>query len=334
LQSAKIVCVTSSHRVYALRKYTEAAFAGALLIGDVPTERSSELFGRFVVEIKSGMSDKGIINLFNWWISHKTERIERATLGQALISQFTFANKFKAVLGGAILFRSKKFGHHSYQDALAAHDQWWSLSSMPTSNGAERNNIEQPPVHVPTPPVPPPPPVPPRTSSWWGMYVGWVGQHNIGDDALLDIFAALLFDANHLVSLSKHLGIEQCTKIKHGGTKQAPLFVALGGGSLIRTNYLDTVDSQLARFPNAIPLMFGSGWDDYNVVLNSTEAKALANMKARKGAAKNVETKTFYSKIKTIVSKNIRFWQRPWIGGVRGPMTHALLNQQLKMTPS
>jgi hypothetical protein len=47
---AKIVLVSGSVNNYALRKYTEAALAGALLIGDIPCERSAE-FREYVVEV-------------------------------------------------------------------------------------------------------------------------------------------------------------------------------------------------------------------------------------------------------------------------------------------
>ena len=323
LQSAKIVFVTRSHRDYALRKYTEAAFAGALLVGDIPTERVS-LFRRFVVEIKIEMSDQTIVDRVLWWLSHAKERRERAQLGQQLMSQMTFANKLKAALGGAALFRSKKFGSFTYEVALAAHEEWV------VSNDVYQETPTPRPTPLPPQLLPPPPP------KWWGIYIGWVGNQNIGDDALVDIFATLLFGkkiVNH-ASTSTQVSVETCTKINHGSAHTPPLFVALGGGSLLRTNYIDVVDEFLSSYPNAIPLMFGSGWDDYEVTLNASEARTTAlESKHHYYTKESGEAfqNSFLTKINTnaSVSKNIRFWKRPWIGGVRGPITRQLLHHHL-----
>ena len=132
LTSAKIVLVTRSHRDYALRKYTEAAFAGSLLVGDIPTEQVS-LFSQFVVEIKPTMSDQEIVDTLTWWLVHDKERILRARKGQQLVQHLTWSHKFKALLGGAILYRAGKYGGFTYEQALEAHGEWQKNSSRGAS---------------------------------------------------------------------------------------------------------------------------------------------------------------------------------------------------------
>ena len=297
LKASKIVLVTRSHRDYALRKYTEAAFAGSLLVGDIPTERQ-ELFRRFVVEITANMSDTKIINVLLWWLSHAKDRKERARLGQQLVRHLTWSEKIKAVLGGAALFKSGQYGSFTYNQARAAHDLWMKNTKKVSDSSTEVGKWSQ-----------------------FGLYIGWVGHQNIGDDALLDIFASILRgkENNSPVPPPQMLSKEECTKVKHGGAGE-PLFVALGGGSLYRRNYQELVNQQLVRFPNALPLMFGSGWDDYEVEFTSTVARILARQQhGKKKQKKNEEQfQKLLARAAAAASKNNMpndFWKRSWIGG-------------------
>jgi hypothetical protein len=127
-----------------------------------------------------------------------------------------------------------------------------------------------------------------------------------------------------LVRILAQLTIEQCAKIRHGGVKKAPRFVTLGGGSLVRKNYIKFVDSYLLRFPNSIPLMFGSGFDDYSVSLTSIEARAISrNIGIKNKLIGKIE-------FNTSISDYFQFFKRTWIGGVRGPITQELLKHHFK----
>ncbi len=68
--------ITSSRRNYALRKYHEAAMAGALLIGNVPNERQEE-FREYMAEINLEDSNQTIASTIQWWLDHEEERIKR-----------------------------------------------------------------------------------------------------------------------------------------------------------------------------------------------------------------------------------------------------------------
>lgn len=84
LENAKIVLMCTSKRRYAVRKYMEAAAAGALIVADIPEEREDE-FRKFVVEVNLTDSDEVLIETVRWWLDHPKERIERATLGQKIV---------------------------------------------------------------------------------------------------------------------------------------------------------------------------------------------------------------------------------------------------------
>lgn len=84
LESAKIIVMCTSKRHYAVRKYAEAAAAGALVIADIPEEREDE-FRRWVVEVNLSDSDEVLIETVRWWLDHPKERIERAALGQKIV---------------------------------------------------------------------------------------------------------------------------------------------------------------------------------------------------------------------------------------------------------
>ena len=84
LENAKIVLMCTSKRRYAVRKYMEAAAAGALIVADIPEEREDE-FRKFVVEVNLTDPDEVLIETVRWWLDHPKERIERATLGQKIV---------------------------------------------------------------------------------------------------------------------------------------------------------------------------------------------------------------------------------------------------------
>jgi hypothetical protein len=74
---------------YALAKYSEAAMAGCLLMGDVPRELHHTL-GRYMVKIDPDMPDEQIISEVRWWIDHDDEAQALAAASQRLaLSQFT-----------------------------------------------------------------------------------------------------------------------------------------------------------------------------------------------------------------------------------------------------
>jgi len=83
MKNSKIVLVTRSRRNYALRKYHEAAMAGALLVGNVPNERQEE-FRDYMVEINLEDTNKTIVDTIQWWVDHEEERLRRAKIGQAI----------------------------------------------------------------------------------------------------------------------------------------------------------------------------------------------------------------------------------------------------------
>jgi hypothetical protein len=85
LKRAKIVLVCRSTRNFALRKYVEAAMAGALVVGDVPDERMSE-FRSWLVEARVDESDAALLERLRWWLAHRTEREARARRGQRLMA--------------------------------------------------------------------------------------------------------------------------------------------------------------------------------------------------------------------------------------------------------
>ena len=85
LQRAKIVLVGRSSRNFALRKYAEAALAGALVVGDVPDERMSE-FRSWIVEVDYSESDDALLDKVERWLAADAdaERVARARRGQQL----------------------------------------------------------------------------------------------------------------------------------------------------------------------------------------------------------------------------------------------------------
>ena len=74
---------------YALAKYPEAAMAGCLLIGDVPTELHNTL-GRYMVQIEADMPDEQMVKEIRWWMEHDGKAQALAAASQRLaLSAFT-----------------------------------------------------------------------------------------------------------------------------------------------------------------------------------------------------------------------------------------------------
>lgn len=89
MQAAKIVICTHSVREVAVRKYIEAAAAGALVMGNLPHEREQE-FGEFVVEIDDADSDEKIIDTIAYWL--RNDELRNAKIAKGL----QFAQKYSA----------------------------------------------------------------------------------------------------------------------------------------------------------------------------------------------------------------------------------------------
>lgn len=89
LGRAKIVVVDSSRYRYPLSKYTEAAMAGALVVGDMP-ESPPPGFSDFVVPVNPRSSNTRIVRLLMDWLNDDFRRQERADQGrQIALSRFT-----------------------------------------------------------------------------------------------------------------------------------------------------------------------------------------------------------------------------------------------------
>ncbi len=81
MSKTKIILVTPSVRNFALRKYFEAAAAGALVVGPVPAERQREI-ASWLVPIPHDASWEVIRDTLRYWLTHDEERVARARLGQ------------------------------------------------------------------------------------------------------------------------------------------------------------------------------------------------------------------------------------------------------------
>ena len=84
LGRAKIVVVDSSRYGYPLSKYTEAAMAGALVLGDVP-ESPPPGFADFVVPIDRRASDRKIVETVSRWLENEPLRSQRAERGRQIV---------------------------------------------------------------------------------------------------------------------------------------------------------------------------------------------------------------------------------------------------------
>jgi len=84
LGQARIVVVDSSRYRYPLSKYTEAAMAGALVVGDMP-ESPPPGFADFVVRIDPRASDRKILATVLRWLEDESARTERAERGRRIL---------------------------------------------------------------------------------------------------------------------------------------------------------------------------------------------------------------------------------------------------------
>ena len=109
ISRAKIVLVSGSVNNYALRKYTEAAMAGALLIGDIPCERAEE-FREYVVEISRSDTDQKIAAVVEWWRTHDAERVARAEHGRRIALAYATKRALGALLNKSEAFMLGKRG--------------------------------------------------------------------------------------------------------------------------------------------------------------------------------------------------------------------------------
>jgi hypothetical protein len=243
LKRAKIVIVTRSSRNYSLRKYVEASMAGALLVGNIP--ENDEQYRAFMVEINEHSTNHHIGSTIKYWLEHDKEREKRAKRGQKhmlVIAERTWQSWIKAAMGGAILFKAKRYGMYSFAEARSAY------------KGAFHTNNH---VHG-------------RCN---GIYHGWVGHGNLGDDGMLRIF---------LIVLSQQLFSNKPIKVqylqdqgnKYCQEERASIHLSrntsfdlnvLGGGSIFHRNYLRNFERA-----NGAKFVFGTGYDDYNLQILET----------------------------------------------------------------
>eukprot|EP01112_Ceratiomyxa_fruticulosa_P002803 TRINITY_DN1303_c0_g1_i1.p1 TRINITY_DN1303_c0_g1~~TRINITY_DN1303_c0_g1_i1.p1 ORF type:complete len:451 (-),score=48.18 TRINITY_DN1303_c0_g1_i1:95-1447(-) len=110
LMRAKITLVTSSIYRYALQKFSEAAMAGSLILGEIPLEREDE-FKKYVVPLLPTDSDEDIVKKVNYWLEHDTERETRAKIGQKInLNHYTWKNNVRILIEAYRKFRRKEFG--------------------------------------------------------------------------------------------------------------------------------------------------------------------------------------------------------------------------------
>lgn len=91
LKQAKIVTFCSSIKKLAMKKYVEASLAGALVVADIPAERQTE-FKKYVVELEMDMNSTTVNNIFVNWLNRTKERIEKATVGQRINTNYSTEN--------------------------------------------------------------------------------------------------------------------------------------------------------------------------------------------------------------------------------------------------
>ena len=314
LKQAKIVLVTKSARDYALRKYTEAAFSGALLIGDIPTERRA-LWQRIVVRISMDDSDDVITKRVSWWLQHHEERYQKSKLGQTAVREWTWQKKVQAALGGAVLFMQQKFGAWTFGQAIKAYTQTMQHQTQDTVM-MKRHNLTQIP-------------------KWWGVYVGWISYGNLGDDALLQLFLELILKGELQAKLQATDSAPLlCDAVRHGTARTKPRFVALGGGSTLHPTYTALVESLLRKYPYTPAFVFGSGVDDYTgTIRSSSDVALLFEECAKKGQLSMGESPTVFhdssgNKRAGVSESSFRFGlfqRRSTLGGVRGMLSSCIL---------
>jgi len=101
LGRAKIAVVDSSRYRYPLSKYTEAALAGALVLGDMP-ELPPPGFAEFVVPIDRRASDRTIMETISGWLDNEPLRIRRAERGRRIVLARYTQEHYAAAWVGAV----------------------------------------------------------------------------------------------------------------------------------------------------------------------------------------------------------------------------------------
>lgn len=92
LKRSKIVVVSAGARGSDLRRYVEAAAAGALVIADVPKEREEEV-SAFARIINPDDPNDSILDTLKFWLSNSEERERVARVGQKyVLSKYTVEN--------------------------------------------------------------------------------------------------------------------------------------------------------------------------------------------------------------------------------------------------
>lgn len=86
LRSAKIaLCCSSIHR-YALAKYTEAAAAGCLVIGDMPDDSVfRDTLGKFIVDIPANSCAEEIADTVEYWLNRPDESQARVDAAKEVV---------------------------------------------------------------------------------------------------------------------------------------------------------------------------------------------------------------------------------------------------------
>lgn len=121
LKRSKIVIVSAGVRGSDVRRYFEAAAAGALVIGDVPKEHEEEIRA-FAKIIKPEDSKDDIVDMLKYWLKNGEEREKIARMGQKyVLSKYTVGNSaievVKAMQSYLCGQRGAFFGHKfEYED--------------------------------------------------------------------------------------------------------------------------------------------------------------------------------------------------------------------------
>ncbi len=110
LKNSDIVICTSMKNGAQTTKYFEAALAGALIIGDIPSDEE-DIFNEFVVKISDEQTDEEILNVINYWINNKEERIKRALTGQNIVkNKYTWDVYSNKLINCYNMWVNKKYG--------------------------------------------------------------------------------------------------------------------------------------------------------------------------------------------------------------------------------
>ena len=93
LRGAKIVIATSGFTRWPLKKVSEAACAGALVIGDLP-DQMTEMVSQIMVPIDYEMSDEQIIATIYDWLQNEDKRVAFATKAQRFCQKHFSSERF------------------------------------------------------------------------------------------------------------------------------------------------------------------------------------------------------------------------------------------------